>query len=312
MFSADCDAPSTPIPDPSPIEGEGLGATSFMKQLIVTADDFGAALAVNEAVERAHTEGVLSAASLMVGAPATEDAVARARRLPQLRIGLHLVLVEGRSLLGPERLPDLVGLDGYFRTDMARMGADIFFKPQVRRQLADEITAQFEAYAATELPLDHVNTHKHYQLHPTIAGAVIRIGRQHSLKATRAPAEPRAVLARADPASKAPPAYVTAPWAEFAKRRFRRAGLATADHVFGLNWSGAMTRDRVLGLIRNLPPGLTELYTHPATANAYEGSAPGYRYVDEFEALIDPEVVAEVRRAGIALGGFTDFAGASR
>ena len=59
------------------------------KRLIVTADDFGLSREVNEAVEQAHREGILTAASLMVSAPAAADAVARARRLPSLRVGLQ-------------------------------------------------------------------------------------------------------------------------------------------------------------------------------------------------------------------------------
>lgn len=100
-----------------------------MKKLIVTADDFGAAREVNEAVEIAHRDGILTAASLMVGAPAAFDAAERAKRMPDLRVGLHLVLVEGRPVLPPHTIPDLVGRDGLFRTDMARMGAEIFFAP---------------------------------------------------------------------------------------------------------------------------------------------------------------------------------------
>jgi hopanoid biosynthesis associated protein HpnK len=280
-----------------------------MKQLIVTADDFGAALAVNDAVERGHTEGVLTAASLMVSAPASADAVARARRLPRLRVGLHLVLVEGRPTSDPADVPDLVEADGAFRTDMARLGADIFFKAGARRQLAREIEAQFEAYAATGLALDHVNTHKHFHLHPTIAELIVKIGPRFGMKAMRTPAEPRAVLVAVDPdATPPPPAYVTAPWAWLGKARLRRAGIATPDQVFGLYWSGAMTARRLAGLIRRLPEGLSEIYLHPATAAAYEGSAPGYRYVDEFEALIDPAVMAAARAEGLALGGFGDFA----
>ena len=69
-----------------------------MRYLIVTADDFGAALAVNEAVEIAHTQGILTAASLMVGGEAADDAVERARRLPGLGVGLHVVLADGRPV----------------------------------------------------------------------------------------------------------------------------------------------------------------------------------------------------------------------
>ena len=84
------------------------------KHLIVTADDFGLSSQVNAAVERAHRDGILTAASLMVGAPAAAEAVAVARRNPRLRVGLHLALVEARPALPRSAVPDLVGPDGWF------------------------------------------------------------------------------------------------------------------------------------------------------------------------------------------------------
>ena len=137
-----------------------------MKQLVVTADDFGLAREVNEAVEEAHRGGILTAASLMVGGAAAADAVRRAKAMPSLRVGLHLVLVEGRPMLPAAAIPDLVDANGNFRDDMARAGAAIFFQSNVRRQLEEEVEVQFEAFRATGLPLDHVNTHKHFHLHP--------------------------------------------------------------------------------------------------------------------------------------------------
>jgi hopanoid biosynthesis associated protein HpnK len=280
-----------------------------MKRLIVTADDFGAAVEVNEAVEQAARKGVLRAASLMVAAPGCEDAVKRAKRTPTLHVGLHLVLVEGRPRLPPSALPDLVTPEGLFRTDMARMGADIFFKPSVRRQLADEIAAQFDAFADTGLPLDHVNTHKHYHLHPTIASLILQIGRCYGMRASRAPVEPRAVLAAVDPAAGPPPAWVTEPWARLVRARYRMAGVVLADQVFGLAWSGAMTPERVAGIVRRLPSGVSELYLHPATGGGFEGAAPGYRYAEELAALLAPETAEAVVASGAVLGAFSDFVG---
>ena len=118
-----------------------------MKGLIVTADDFGAAEEVNDAVEQAHREGILTAASLMVSAPAAGDAVARAREMPRLRVGLHLVLVEGRPTLPPSSVPDLVDADGMFRADMTSAAIRMFFLPRVRRQLEAE-NAQLKAHTA--------------------------------------------------------------------------------------------------------------------------------------------------------------------
>ncbi|WP_284212174.1 hopanoid biosynthesis-associated protein HpnK, partial [Methylobacterium brachythecii] len=176
------------------------------KRLVVTADDFGLSLEVNEAVEQAHREGILTAASLMVSAPGAADAVARAQRLPSLRVGLHLVLVEAWPTLPPAQLPSLVDDNGLMRRDMGRLGFDLAAKAAARRQLAAEITAQFEAYKATGLPLDHVNAHKHFHVHPLIAGAVLAIGARYGMRAIRVPREPRALLRLAEPGCRPRPA----------------------------------------------------------------------------------------------------------
>jgi len=277
-----------------------------VKQLIVTADDFGAALEVNEAVERGHRDGILSAASLMVAGAAAGDAVARAKAMPRLRVGLHLVLVEGKPVLPTSAVPLLVDSTGHFRTDMARAGAAMFFLPKVRTQLEREIEAQFAAFAATGLTLDHVNAHKHFHLHPTIAALMLKTGQAYGLKGARVPLEPQAVLAQVEPRKASGVAALTAPFARRLRRRFRRAGIAAPDAVFGLAWSGAMTGPRLAGLIEHLPEGLSEIYMHPATG-PYPGSAPGYQYNAELAALTDPELPAILAAKAIRTGGFGDF-----
>ncbi|MGD0503256.1 MAG: hopanoid biosynthesis-associated protein HpnK [Steroidobacteraceae bacterium] len=279
-----------------------------MKRLIVTADDFGAAHEVNEAVETAHRHGILTAASLMVSGAAAADAVVRARHMPQLRVGLHLVLVEGRPTLPASQVSRLVGADGLFRSDMASLGAEIAFSPRARSQLIAEITAQFEAFAATGLALDHCNAHKHFHLHPSIGRMMASIGSRFGVRAVRVPEEPLSVLREIEPSTARAPALITAPFAWLLKRQLRAAGLAYPDRVFGLHWSGAMTRPRLAGLLRHLPEGLTEVYLHPATG-AYAGSAPGYRYRDEMDALTSADIVHAVRSGSVGLGGFADFAG---
>jgi chitin disaccharide deacetylase len=278
-----------------------------VKGLIVTADDFGAAAEVNEAVEIAHRDGVLGAASLMVAGPAAADAVARARRLPGLRVGLHLVLVEGRPVLPPSEIPDLVEKGGAFRTDMVGLGAAVFLRPQVRDQMALEIEAQFRAFRDTGLALDHVNAHKHFHLHPTVAELVLSIGRTYGARAVRVPTEPRAVLARADAAARPGPAFATGPWAMLLRRRVRAAGIATARQTFGLAWSGQMTETRLSALVRHLPAGVSEIYLHPAIKDDFAGATPGYRYAAELAGLISPSLRDSLRSAGVRVGGFADL-----
>lgn len=282
------------------------------KRLIVTADDFGLAVPVNEAVERGHREGVLTAASLMVGAAATADAVERAQRLPRLRVGLHVVLVEGRPVLPPERVPDLVDGDGEFRTALVRAGFAFFFRPGVRAQLEAEIRAQFEAFRATGLSLDHVNAHNHMHLHPTVSRLILRVGREFDLQAVRLPLEPPGAFTRGTWARRSA-ALALAPWAGLLRSRLRRARVRHNDFVFGLNDSGRMEEALVLHQLERLPWGVTEMYFHVATRRCpeLERYMPDYCHQGEFAALISDRVRESLRRQDIEPIAFGDLPGAS-
>jgi len=278
-----------------------------LRGLIVTADDFGAAAEVNEAVELAYREGILTAASLMVVAPAAADAVSRAKRMPALRVGLHLVLTDGRPALPASAVPDLVDESGAFRSDLVALGCVLMCNRHARRQLAAEIVAQFEAFRVTGLALDHCNAHKHFHLHPVIGSLMIAAGRRFGLRSVRVPHEPIAPLA---PVAKwfSIEAMLMAPFARQLRRKVVNSGMRVPDHVFGLRWSGQMTKARLLPLLGRLPEGLNEIYLHPATATFF-GHAKGYRYQSELAALIDPEVIAACREASLTMGGYADFLG---
>jgi chitin disaccharide deacetylase len=258
-----------------------------MKQVFFTADDFGLTAGVNEAVEQAHRAGVLMSTSLMVAAPAADDAVRRARALPSLRVGLHLVVIEGPSVLPPAEIPDLVDAAGQFPSEQLRLGFHYFLSPRARRQLAAEIRAQFAAFAATGLRLDHADAHKHMHLHPVVGQLMIEIGREFGLHAIRVPAEPPSVLAACG--TRVGFGHrVLHQWTRLLRYQARRAGLTTNDHCFGLCWSGHMTADRVRCLMKHLPDGISEVYFHPATNcdALLRRLMPDYEHESEFAALL--------------------------
>jgi hopanoid biosynthesis associated protein HpnK len=283
-----------------------------MKRVIFSADDFGLDLAVNEAVEIAHRDGLLAATSLMVGEAAADAAVATARRCPGLRVGLHVALVEATPVSDPADIPDLVDASGRFPGDMVAAGFRFFFKPGIRSQLAREIRAQFEAFRRTGLALDHANTHKHIHLHPTVARLIVEIGREYGLKAVRLPVEPPGPVAKAE--GHAAPGGLGAAalraWTGQLKAMLKRQGMVTNDQVFGLAWSGAMTEARVAALIPHLPDGVSEIYFHPATSLTPKlaETMPTYRPADELAALLSPEVKRLVAAHGIEPTSFTDLA----
>lgn len=260
-----------------------------MKRLIVNADDFGMAPEVNEAVERAYREGILRSASLMVGAPAAADAIACARRLPTLAIGLHVVLVNGRPVLPADRVPDLVDERGQFLTDLVQAGFRFFFRPGVRAQLAAEIRAQFERFAQTGLTLDHADAQSHMHVHPTVFRLILEIGREYGLRAVRIPREPFGGTRTIEP------------WLALMRARARRAGIACNDYAFGVNDAGALTETRVLQILDQLPDGVTEIFFHPATAE-FAGADRGterYEFAGELAALTSPRVRDAIAKNGI-------------
>jgi len=237
----------------------------------------------------------------MVGAPAAADAAARARRLPGLAVGLHLVLVDGQPLAA-EPGKGLVRADGAFECNLGRAALRMALRPAVRRQLAREIRAQFEAFCATGLMLDHVNAHKHMHLHPTVARLIVELGGDYGMRAVRVPDEPTAPLRRAFPGERYPPPLYR-PWVAALRRRLARAGFATNDHVFGIAWSGGMVEDRILRLLPHLPDGVSEIYCHPAAAAAGRGD----RRREELAALLSARVKERIAELGIALIRYRDL-----
>jgi hopanoid biosynthesis associated protein HpnK len=265
----------------------GSGERS-LKRLIVTGDDFGLSLPVNEAIEEAHRRGILTATCLMVGAPAAADAIKRARRLPDLGVGLHLVVVRGRPVMPAAAVPDLVDGEGRFDANLVRAGFRYFFLPRVRRQLASEIRAQFAAFRRTGLPLDHVNAHNHMHVHPTVLSLVLRIGREYGMTAVRLPFEPHVGGGLAARLGR----VFLGLWIALMRRRLATAGIRHNDFAFGISDCGHMDRNRLLSLLANLPEGISEIFCHPATRRwpEIELEAAHFGFEDEFEALIDPAV----------------------
>jgi chitin disaccharide deacetylase len=280
----------------------------MQRHLIVTADDFGLHETVNEAVERANRGGILTAASLMVAGPAAADAVRRARRLPNLRVGLHIVLADGLAALPHQQIPNIADADGHMGADMFFRGVRYFASAAVRKQLEAEIRAQFLAFARTGLTLDHVNAHKHFHLHPTILAILIRVAREFGARAMRVPDEPLWFAARTGYWDAAAGTLLT-PWLMHMRHRLRVAGIFHNDSVFGIASSGSMGEEQLLAILARLPHGVTEIYLHPATASgaAVAPSMRAYRHADELAGLLSARVREALAALNVRRGGYGDI-----
>jgi hopanoid biosynthesis associated protein HpnK len=282
------------------------------RKVIITGDDFGLAMPVNDAILEAHRKGILTTASLMIGAKFAQDAVNRARQCPSLKVGLHLVLVEGRSVLPSKKIPDLVDESGMFWNHLARAGFRFFFYPGIKRQLEAEIRAQFEAFRDTGLPLDHVNAHNHMHIHPTVLRLLLRVGREYDLKAVRFPFEPPVQSSKAvgeGLGSRLATSIFLYPWLNLMKRLLHRAGIRHNNYFFGMTDSGAMTLARTLAFLRHLPKGTSELCFHPATRRCWEidQTMPNYRHEEELSVLMDMRLQKAILALDIRMIAFSDL-----
>jgi len=240
-------------------------------RLITNADDFGLTAGVNRAVTELHRAGLLTSATLMARAAATEEAIELALATSSLSVGCHVVLVDGEPALQAAELPTLTdGRTGRFHATLGGF---------VRRLLAGRIRpAEIEAEAAAQiallqgrgLRLTHIDTHKHTHMFPAVLRPVLRAARAAGIRAVRNPFEP-AWSVRATPG---------APWLRRMQinllRRlepaFRRIvaeeGFATTDGSIGVLATGTLDAATLASLLRNLPPGAWELVTHPGYNDA--------------------------------------------
>ena len=195
------------------------------------------------------------------------------------------------------QIPDLVDATGWFDSAQLRRSVSYFVRPAARRQLAAEIEAQYAAFAATGLTLDHVNAHKHMHLHPTVGRLLIEIGARFGLRRLRVPAEPPAIM-RACGERSGLGARALHTWSGILKRQARRRGVGFDQHVFGLSWTGHVTAERLLRLRDVLPAGSSEIYLHPARGRdeVLALLMPDYDPAAELAALCDPRVIEAYAR----------------
>jgi hopanoid biosynthesis associated protein HpnK len=280
--------------------------------VIFTADDFGVSGALNAAVGLAYEQGVLRCASLMVTGAQAVAAINMARELPQLCLGVHLTLIQGRALLPPRLLPQLVDSQGRFLTSPVGAGMRYFFQPRMLPQIRAELAAQIEAGLAAGLTFWHLNGHLNLHLHPRIFPVVAELAREYGIPAVRlGPEDWRATLALAPdhPWPKVVQGLIFAWLSRRARRLAQAAGLLYNDHLFGLLNDGRMTEDYLLGLIPRLKPGVTEIYLHPALEADAELRrwAPLYRRREELAALLSPRLKEALAAARVGLGDYRDL-----
>ena len=253
-----------------------------MGRLILNADDFGLTSGVNRAVAELHRAGVLTSATLMARAAATDEAIAIARSTPTLGVGCHVVLVDGEPVLSPRGdIPNLADpVTGRFRSSspmsfIHRLYRDPWARywPShsiIAREIEAETAAQIVLLQSRGVALTHIDTHKHVHIFPAVLRSVLRAARAAGIRAVRNPFEPawsRRATSHAPWLRRAEVSLLRL-WEPAFRRIVAEEGFTTTDGALGVLATGTLDAATLAALLSDLPAGTWELVIHPGYNDA--------------------------------------------
>ncbi|MBF2067528.1 MAG: hopanoid biosynthesis-associated protein HpnK [Calothrix sp. C42_A2020_038] len=285
-----------------------LNLNKHHRVVIINGDDFGFSHGVNQAIITAHQDGVLTSTSLMVTGAAFSEAVDLAQQYPNLGVGLHLVLVCGRSTLPKEQIPHLVDENGNFSNDPTLAGLRYQFSRQARIELKQEIRAQLEKFRATGLPLSHVDGHLHLHVHPVVINILADLASEFGIKYIRLPSEELKLNLKFNRQN----LLIKLVWSgvfgrlhNYGTSILKSRNINFTERVYGLLQTGSVSEEYLCSLIPHIQANQVEIYLHPAIEIAGEtlNGLPGAGEV-EMKALLSEQVREALRVSGFELTNY--------
>jgi hopanoid biosynthesis associated protein HpnK len=273
---------------------------SFGSKLIVNADDFGIAEAINRGIIEAYDRGIVTSTSIMATGDAFEHAVGLARSRPGLAVGIHLVLTEQRPLVGAAAVPSLVDAAGRFAPHLKDLLARSVRGRIALDEVRLELDAQLRRVRAAGIEMSHIDGHQHVHVLPGISRVVAELAREHGVGAVRYPAERvRGYMLRTLKHARrvAEQAALNLFCAASPLKRLRRS-----DEFVGFYFGGRLDETNLATVLAGLPPGRTvELMCHPGSEDMRPEGEWQYAWSAERDALTSPRIRELVVARGMQL-----------
>jgi len=271
-----------------------------LNKLIVHADDLGLSRAFNTAILEAAKAGFLTSTCLRVNGSAYEEAIKEVLpECPELGMGLHLNLVEGKTT--KQCISNSSEL--YFTDGTYRLGFVGLYRGRKSKNLLQEIEGDYRDQIERALKvcsLDHFNSHQHSHAIPELFEIVCRLAKEYGIRYVRLPQE-RFYYA-------APLSRHLTPWygvnlAKFAilnaqaKRNIETAkkhGILTNDYFVGISYTARMDENTLLSGLKALEKatGLIEVLFHPTKITAEKDER--YLSAEVRDYIIDPARAIEL------------------
>ena len=287
----------------------------LVRRLIVNADDFGLTRGVNRAIVEAHCQGVVTSATIMANGQAFDDAIRGAKSASRLSVGCHVVLVDGRPVLGATRtLSQKQALDRRFYPSLSGFALRAVSGTIDSNEIEAEVTAQIRKVQAAGVAVSHLDSHKHTHIFPPVLRPLLRAARACGVPAVRNPFGPVhfSMLAKRPSLWKR---YGQVTLLSGFGRTFRGcvadAGMLTTDGTVGIVSTGAMDDRLFEGIVDGLPEGTWELVCHPGYNDAELGSIRTrlrQSRAIELALLTSPQARGILASRGIQLISYRDLA----
>jgi hopanoid biosynthesis associated protein HpnK len=237
-----------------------------VKKIIINADDFGWSEGINQAIEQAHTEGVLTSATIMPNMPAAEQAVEIAKKLPNLGVGVHLNLMEAGPLSQDECIKALLDEEGAFGFTPGRLAVKSTLNKEVRLAIKTELAAQIKWVIDKGIKPTHLDSHKHIHSFPVIFSIVCGLARSFDISAIRFSFEPKFICYRPWPFTSTTGRQRASIVRKMARiNRLQHRGLCKTGALLGVAHTGKVDQSYWRAITRygdRLPP-VIEVMTHP-------------------------------------------------
>lgn len=156
-----------------------------MKKVYVNADDFGFSHGINEAIYRGCKDGIINSTSIMMNQPNTEEAVLLSQKMENINIGIHINLTNGYSVSSQIKVPNIVDSQGKFCCGFVKLMLRTMYLKTIRFQIWREIEAQIIAALKNNIPISHIDGHRHIQMIPMIYKIMLRLQKKYAIKRLR-------------------------------------------------------------------------------------------------------------------------------
>jgi len=280
--------------------GVSASRATSARLVIVNADDLGLHEDINRGIHLAHTDGIVTSASVVACGEAFSDAAMRIRECPRLDVGVHLTLIEERPLCAPNDIPSLLRPDGRFLPSYRSLATRMLTRGIASDEIRRELRAQIERVIALGRQPSHLDGHQHVHLLPSVWRITTELAREYGIKWIRVPyfgsvfANSKSLL---DPFFRLGLNVL----------RATRVGVPKITTP-GLHLSGRLDEKELLSIVSGLRPGLSEIVTRPgittpALASRYRWH---YDWSNELQALTAPHIKAALRADGVTLTRFSE------